>query len=183
MPLTYPIDTTRRFAQYRISTGTITARNKPWGNLDGTEIVGLDPDFTFLQHVEQARPEIDDALFYLQSSEVVNLTENTLTKTWEVVARTEEERLIAIDNAEIEQLGAQVSLEREVLETRLVLTAVINALDGVVLPKKQRDLVDAYLKKGKKLWKNRDRAKEAKANLEAGLQPDLKAGWEPVTPD
>lgn len=183
MPLSYPVDTSAKWAQYRISTGTITARNKPWGNADGSEIVGLDPDFTFLRHVEQARPEIDDALFYLRSSEVVDLPDNTLTKTWEVVERSTEERFVAVDNAEIEQLGAQVSLEREVLETRLVLTAVINALDGVVLPKKQRDLVDDYLKKGKKLWKNRDRAKEAKANLEAGLQPDLKAGWEPVTPD
>ena len=176
--ITYPVNPETRWAVLRFSTGEIIGRNKAWPVADGSAIPGLDPDFVYLLHIEDARPDYDSRLYSLTGTETVDADANTITKAWAAVKRPTGERVIAAENVEVQELGKHINLERELIETRLCVAAILNYIDGLQLPPKVQALTDDYKAKGIKLWKNRDRLKAVIADIEADNDPDLDAGWE-----
>lgn len=179
MAITYPVDVANtRWAIYQISTGEIVARRKVWPREDGGEIVGQDPDFVYLMHVDDAQPQYDSRLFTLEGTEGVDVDANVLHLTWDAVARPNEERNTAAENEETNQLARHISLHREVIENRLMLGALLHyVIDAQALPPKAATMADLYKAKALKLWQNRDRLDEILAQIANGEQPDLDAGW------
>jgi len=177
--ITYPVDTENtRWSVLQLSTGEIVGRNKTWPRADGGEIVGLDPDYVYLLQVEAARPDYDSRLYSLVGTETVDADANEIRKTWETVKRPTEEQVIAAENVEAQELAKHISLEREAMETRLMVGAILNYIDGLQMPTKVQAAADEYKAKAIKLWKNRDRLEAIIAAIEAGEEPDLDAGWE-----
>lgn len=179
MAIQYPVDVINtRWATLQLSTGEIVARNRPWPTGDGSEIPNLDPDYVMLLHLEDTRPNYDSRLYSLQGTETVDADANELRKTWETIKRPLEEIKVAAQNVEVQELQKHINLEREIIETRLMVAAILQFLDGLQLPPRIQNFADNYKAKGVKLWRNRDRLRAILADIENGLEPDLDAGWE-----
>ena len=179
MAITYPVDTANtKWAVLNTDTGEILARNKTWPTADGSEIVGLASNIVYLLHVTDAQPDYDSRLYVMTSTEVVDAPNNQLRRTYAAQKRPTEEQLTAAENVEVEQMRRHVKLEKEAIETRLMLAAVLHHLDGLTLPPKMQAMADDYKAKGVKIWKNRDRLKAIKADITNGIEPDMDAGWE-----
>ena len=178
MAITYPVDSESRWATYHEPTGEIVARNKPWPVADGSAIVGQDPDYIMLMHVNDTPPAYDARLYILESSEGVDTEANVIHKTYDTTARSIEERTIAAQNEEANQLGTHASLVREAIKTRLMVGAILAYVaDAQAFPPKVETMSVKYKDTAVKLWANRDRLDEIIAAIENGEDPDLDAGW------
>lgn len=178
MAITYPVDSNSWWSVLQVSTGNIIKRNQRWPIADGTPIPGLDPDFVYLRQVDTAQPNYDSRLYQLVKDETIDVDNNTITSSWSTISRDLAERIIAAENKEVEELSKHIVPEKEMVETRLMVTAILNYIEGLQLPPKVQDAADRYQAKGTKLWKNRDRVKAIIAELEADGDPDLDSGWE-----
>lgn len=177
--ITYPVDVINsRWAVYQVSTQQIIARRKVWPVADGSEIPGLDPDYVYLEEQENAQPDYDARIYRMEATDVINVDGNTLTRTWQTYKRVEDEIKTAAENVEAQRLGDLIDLEREVLETRLMVGAILNNLAGQSWPPKVLDAAIEYRNKSASIWRNRDRLKAILAEIEAGTEPDMDSGWE-----
>lgn len=176
--ITYPVDPASRWSVLQVSTQQIIIRNAVWPRADGGPIEGMDPDYVYLLQSTDAKPDYDSRLYQLTSTEVVDVPANTIRRTWATAPRTLEDRLTAAENVEAEELMRHIKLERELVETRLMVTAILQHISGLQLPPKVQAMADAYKAKGVKLWKNRDHLKVITAAIQAGQDPDLDTGWE-----
>jgi hypothetical protein len=180
MAITYPVDVENtEWAVYQVSTGQIIARHQSWPRADGEEIVGLDPDYVYLLHVDDAEPDYDSRLFVLVGTETIDVPNNQLLLHWSTPARPLDEQILAAENREAQQLEAVIGrLAREAIETRLVVGAILNfALKNQTYPTKVNTLVEDYIAKALKVWQNRDVLALKIADLELGIVPDLDADW------
>jgi len=180
MSITYPVDVVgTEWAVYQQSTGQIISRRKRWPTADGGEIVGLDPDYVYLLHVDDAEPDYDSRLFQLIGAETVDVPNNQLRLTWSTPARALEEQIQAAENREAEQLEKVIGeLAREAITTRLVVGAIIAyALNNQTFPVKVQTMMDNYETKALKVWQNRDVLQTKIDALTAGQTPDLDADW------
>lgn len=182
MAIAYPVDVVNtRWAVIQVSTGEIVGRNKVWPVSDGSEIPGLDPDFVYLMQVKATPPDYDSRVYTLNGTETVDVPNNELRTTFATAKRPLDELLVVAENVETEELQKHIRLEREALETRLMLGAILRfVLDQQAMPPKVRAMAKAYTAKATKLFKNRDRVDEIKADFTAGREPDLDAGFEVV---
>ena len=178
MAISYPVSRDSRWGVYQVSTGEIVARNKLWPVLDGSPIPGLDPDFVYLLQTEDARPDYDARVYRIEGNETLDLEANTLATSWAMIKRDTAEIRVAAENVEAQELGKHINLAREAMETRLMVGAILNYIDGLSLPPKVQTQADIYKAKSVKLWKNRDRLNAILADIDAGNEPDLDAGWE-----
>lgn len=185
MAIEYPVDVVNtRWAILQLSTQQIIARNKVWPRSDGGEIVGQDPDFVYLLQVSTVEPDYDSRLYQLIRTEEADVEANELRWTWDTQKRPNEERIIAAENVEAEQVTLSVKLEREVVETRLILGAILShVVDQQQFPPKVRQRVRKYIGKATKFWRNRDRLEAIIEQIKAGEDPDLDTGWEDPEPD
>ena len=178
--ITYPVDVAKTlWAVFQVSKAKIIARNKIWPVADGSAIPSLDPDFIYLLHNNDISPDYDPRLFILEGNEIVDIPNNAIKLTWLVTNRPNEERQIAAENVEAEQLSLHIKLEREAMETRLMVGAILNFIDGLQFPPKVDIMAVAYKQKAIKLWKNRDRLNAILQQITNGQTPDLDIGWEP----
>lgn len=179
MAITYPVSPESRWAVLELSTGQIISRNKVWPRADGGPIVGLDPDFVYLLHVNDSQPDYDSRLYSLTGTETPDAEANELRLGWATEKRPTDEQIAAAENVEAQKNFTMFRLEREAIETRLMVTALIqHAVDGQLLPQKVRNMASAYVEKGVRIHKNRDRLKAIVASINANEEPDLDAGWE-----
>ena len=176
--ITYPVDPASRWAVFQVSTQQIIIRNAVWPVADGGPIPGLDPDYVYLLQITDTKPDYDSRLYQLVADEEVDVAANTIRRTWSTAPRTLEDRLTAAENVEAEELMRHIKLERELVETRLMVTAILQHISGLQLPPKVQAMADAYKAKGVKLWKNRDRLKAITTDIQEGKDPDLDTGWE-----
>lgn len=178
--ITYPVDVENtRWALYDMSTGEVLHRQQVWPRADGMPVEGMATNLVYLLHIDDAIPQYDQRVFVLHSTETIDPPENEIRKTHEAQRRSVAEILTAAENVEAEQLAVLIRLQREVIETRLTLGAIIKyALKNQVFPAKAQALIDEYEVKAVKVWNNRDRLTELKAAIEAGDDFDLDAGWE-----
>ena len=179
MAITFPVPEDSRWTIYDKSINSIIARNQKWPRADGMEIEGLANNIAYLQESTDAKPSIDSRLYRLEQNETLDVPNNTATKTWTSVARSVEERVVSAENKEVEELGKHIDLNRTIIETQLVVTAILNHIGGLQLPPKVTKFVDQYEATGIKIWRNRDRLKSILKEINDGLDPDLDAGWEP----
>jgi len=178
--ISYPVDVVNtRWAVLDTDTGQILARNKVWPVADGSEIQGLASNIVYLLHVNQTAPQYDSRTHTLNSVEAVDPDANTITKTYQAVARPVPEVVVAAKNREMEEIPKLgISMEREAIETRLMVTALITyCIDNQALPPKVQAYAETYRDKGIKLWQNRDRVKELIEAIEAQQDYDLDSGW------
>jgi len=179
--ITYPVDVVNtRWAVLDTNSGEIIARQRTWPVADGSEIPGLASNIVYLLHVSDAVPQYDGRVFVLHSTETIQPAASRITKSYAAVRRPNDDISVAAKNREMEEIERHtIDLAREVLETRLLLTALIQyAIDGQDLPPKVKDFADDYKAKGVKLWKNRDRLKALLLAIEGNEDFDLDAGWE-----
>ena len=87
-------------------------------------------------------------------------------------------KAFTMENEEAARLSALVKVEREVIETRLMVGAILAYIvDNQQFPPKVRTMAEAYVTKATKVWQNRDRLDEILAAINNGEEPDLDAGW------
>lgn len=178
--ITYPVDIQNTlWAVYRQSTGQVISRRKRWPRPDGGEIVGLDPDYVYLLHVDDAEPDYDSRLVQLVGTETIDVQANELRLTFNTQPRPQGEQILAAENREAEQLEAVIGqLTREAVNTRLVVGAIIAyALNNQSFPNKVQTLMDDYEAKAIKVWQNRDVLKAKLGAIAAGELPDLDSDW------
>ena len=178
--ITYPVDVMNtKWSVLQVSTGEVIARNKLWPRSDGGEIVGLDPDYVYLLQSTEAQPDYDSRTHVLRGQEQVDAAANTITVEWVAEQRVADEIIMAVENREAEQLEKIVGqVTREVIETRLVLGAVLNyALKNQVFPAKVQTRIDDYIAKALKIWQNRDVLAAKIADIQAGTAIDPDSGW------
>ena len=178
--ITYPVAADSRWAVYQISTEQIIARRKPWPVGDGSEIQGLDPDYIYLEEKKDAQPSVDSRIWRLEGTDVIDVAGNSITRTWATFKRVPDEIKNAVINIEAEQLGLHINIQRELMETRLMVGALLNYVDGLTMPAKVQAQADQYKTTAIKLWKNRDRLKAIIDQIDADQEPDMDSGWEPV---
>jgi hypothetical protein len=180
MAISYPVDVANtRWSVIQVSTGEIVGRNRIWPVGDGSEIPGLDEDFVYLKQVAATPPDYDSRVYTLNSTEVPDIPNNELRTTFTTVKRPLEELLIVAENVETLELQKHIRLEREAIETRLMVGALLKfVLDLEAMPPKVRTMADRYKAKAVKLFKNRDRIEEIKTDFTEGREPDLDSGFE-----
>ena len=180
MAISYPVDvegTKGKWATYHIPSQTVTKWHGDWPNGTGDPIVGEDPDFTMLLETSATQPAYDPRLYSLDTIVSIDAPNNVVHTTFEPVARPIPDRIIAAENEETAQLGLHTKIVRELIETRLALTAVFLFVEGQAYPPKVQTFVNTYKAKGIKLNQNRDRLEAIIAELENGEDADLNAGW------
>ena len=178
--ITYPVDVANsRWAILDTTTAEIIKRNSVWPVADGGEIPGLATNLVILRHINDAVPEYDHRVFILHSTETIDGPNNQIRKSHSAVRRDVDEIITAAENVEAEQLATIIQLQREMIQTRLVLGAVIkHALRNQTYPARVQTVVDRYELRAGRVWKNRDRLTALKLSIEAVEDFDLDAGWE-----
>lgn len=179
MAITYPVSPDSKWTIYDTDASAIIDRNQDWPREDLMEIQGLPANIVYLEQTQDTPPTVDNRLYRLEQNETLDIPNNTVTKTWQSVARSVEERVVSAENKEVEELGKHVAINRTVIETQLVVGAILNHIGGLQLPPKVTQFVDAYEARAIKIWKNRDRLNSILAEIANGGDPDLDAGWEP----
>lgn len=177
--ITYPVDVDNtQWAVYQVSTSSIIDRRRIWPNGDGSEISGLDPDYIYLRHVDDAKPQYDSRLYTLVGTESIDIDANIIQQSWDALARPNEERFIAAENEEMAQIGKHINISRELVETRLMLGALLfYVIDAQQFPPKALAMSEAYKAKALKFWSNRDRLAEILTDISNGNDPDFDTGW------
>jgi len=178
MAISYPVDVDNtRWAVLYLPTGQIIGRNKVWPVLDGSEIPGLEPEYVYLLQISSAKPDYDSRYYTLDGVEVVDAENNELRTTWSAVKRPTEEQVAAAENVEAEHFTNLVRAERELIETRLMVGAILAyVVDQQSFPPKVRNAAEAYIAKATKVWQNRDRLQEILDGIQLGEEPDLDTG-------
>lgn len=180
MAIEYPVDyDNTRWATYQVSTGEIISRNKQWpGGSEGLPLVGDDGTHIMLLHVNDAIPSYDSRMYTLDSTEGIDTDANVIHKTHEAIARSIEERTIAAENEESNQLGSHVSLVREAIHTRLMVGALLAYVaDAQAFPPKVDAMATNYKNLAVKLWHNRDQLIDALEAINRGEDVDLDTIW------
>lgn len=188
MAINYPVNISNtKWAVIRQSTGEIISRNQTWPRSDGQEIQGLDPDYVYLLDVRflpsshpqyVAQPNYDSRLYYLVATETPNIPNNVLNLQWSSVKRGIEEQTESALNKETEVLSSIIDFSREIIETRLAVSAILTQLSGQNLPQKAVTFVNDYRQKGIKIWNNRGRLSEILNEINNSIEPNLDAGWD-----
>jgi hypothetical protein len=177
--ITYPVDVANtRWAILYLPTGEIVARNRTWPRGDGEALVGADPDYVYLLQVGFTQPDYDGRIYTLQSVETINAAANTLTKAYATVKRPAAEIVEFAETEEAARLTGLVDIGRELVETRLMLAAVLSyIINGETPPAKVRAYAQAYIAKGVDLWANRNRLEQIITAINANTDFDIDGGW------
>lgn len=112
----YPVDTTKKFALYNRATKEIVSKNIDWPRPDGGEVVGLDRNLVYLDHVKVPKPDAKDG-FELVGIDTVQLAQERVVSSWkeERAVKTGAEILRESINAgfKVEPEGFILGLENE----------------------------------------------------------------------
>lgn len=162
-----------RYVLVRLSTQEVLKRNVPQEFVDS--VTGLDPDLAYLPMIEQTRPEVDDAFYYLERVE--QIVESEYRITWNTVKKPTEELEQIIDNIERMEAQRHISQEDLLKITVLGLTVLFRALDGLQLNAKEQALAQKIVQIGTRIWQNDQYVAQVKAAIRAGQEPDITTGW------
>lgn len=92
MAINYPVDVENtRWSLYKLDTSEVISTRNKWSREDGGEIVGLDPNITFLLEVQDGKPTYEPSTHKLEKTVTVDLPNNTITNGWSAVALTQAE--------------------------------------------------------------------------------------------
>lgn len=70
---------------------TLTDNILPWPRIDYQSIIGLEPHLLEMDVVQQQQPVYNNKTQQLQPKQVVDVINKTITKTWDIVEKLEEQ--------------------------------------------------------------------------------------------
>lgn len=178
--ISYPVDVQgTRWTVLRTSDSTILERNKIWPHREGKQLKGLDPDLEYLLESFDAVPNFDPRLYNLIATENLNVSANTIRTTYSLEPVDNTARLETADVEENNRLATLLDLNREALQTRQMVGAILDHLvDITQLPPKKENRANAYITKARKVWQNRDRKQAIRDEINLNQDPDFDAGWQ-----
>ena len=178
--IAYPVDTEETKGKWMLlDTNTDQmvrlGQTGNWPNGDGSEIVGLDSNLIPLLKVRDEQPSPSGPLNRVVGTPTVDIPNNEIRTTWAIIDRDLAEKLEVLDNLEFTEANKHVEINRELIETRLVVTALLRTVKNLNVPSDLQAFVDTYLAKATKIYKNRQKIRTARAQIEANEQIDLDA--------
>lgn len=174
--ITYPVDVEgTRWAVIDTNTNEILVRYAKWPRADGQPIVGQATNEVYLLETGPNPPQYDPRVFTLAETSTPYVVENKMRTTYTAVRRPQEEIKTSARNVEAERLLTlnNISPERETLETRLAVAAIIWYIKGQQLPSDVMQFINHYEQTGVKIWENRRYLLEQLNKIEAGESFDL----------
>lgn len=171
----------------RKSTGEILKFSN-YPNIDLSPVQGLEPDLEWiLKHTPYPAPEYDSRIFMLKETSSVTTEPhpqfpdiNMYKTTYATIKRPNEDIIRAIENAEE---SANMSVMDYRTNDKLHTLAVgihTRQNEGILPSQAELEILNRLKEIDVKLWKN-DAEKHLKIEqVEAGLEPDIDAGWEKV---
>lgn len=178
--ITYPVPPNSLWAIYQISSDSIISRNKPWPRADRQEIIGLNPDLILLQQISSPKPEFDENIYTLHNNESIVLSANELRTNWYTRKKTQSELLNLIKDTEATQIQSIGQINRTLLDTVLIVSAILT-YSNINFPAKIQPMLDNYRNLGIQLWKNRDNFQTLKQQILSGADPNLTTGWQSLS--
>ena len=143
-------------------------------------VEGLDSDLEYLPMVEDSIPDFDPRYFTINKIEGRQSTPLAWRITWQIVKRATPEIKRSVKNVERLEHQKHVTVEERDKLVLLGLTVLFRKINNLELTAKEQALADLIVTKGTKIWRNDDRAQTLQTLIEAGSEPDLDTGWEPV---
>ena len=180
MAITYPVDVQNtKWSLYQVDTAEILPPlHRTWPIADGSEIPGLDENLVYLLETSDASLDADRRLYTIVTTKNIDAAANVIHTSFETEKRPVDEIITAIENEEMSQLGKHVSIVRELIRTRLAVSAIFEFVEGQAYPPKVQVMVDKYKASGVKLWKNSDRKDALKDDAANDRDVLIDEGWE-----
>jgi len=181
MAIQYPVDTAAtagRWMLYDTTTEAEPVRMSGTGNWpvgDGGPIQGLAENLVPLLKVTDDQPLVDDAMARLVGTPAIDVSANEIRTTWAIVSRSLREKQDVVSNLEYEEANKHFDIQREALETRIVVAALLRTVKNLNVPAGLQTFADNYLAKATKIYKNRQKIQAVLAQIEADEIVDLDA--------
>lgn len=169
----------------RKSNGQIL-KHAPYPNEDMSPVQGLDPDLEWLVKTEPfAAPDYDSRIFELVITDAITTEQhpehphlNQYKRTFNTDKRTNEEIILAIENAETDANNAVVSYNTDEKLFMLAIGILVRKDAGNQPSVKEQAILDQVQAFDVKIWKNDAEKKLKTDQVLAGQEPDIDAGWE-----
>ena len=176
--ITYPVDTEETKGKWMLlDTNTDQmvrlGQTGNWPNGDGSEIVGLDANLIPLLKVRDEQPSPSGPLNRVVGTPTVNVGDNEIRTTWAIIDRDLAEKLEVLDNLEFTEANKHVNINRELLETRIVVAALLRTVKNLNVPGDLQAMADEYLVKATKIFKNRQQIEIVRTKVTANEKVDV----------
>jgi len=173
----------------RKSTGEII-KHADYPRLDMQPVSGLDPDLEWLiKTTPYVQPDYDSRIYILNQIESVTTEPhqewpwlNQYQITFQTVKRISEEIIQAIENAENEANSNVLPYTKQLKILSLGVATLFRRVEGMTLTAKETKIKNKCLAIGTNVWKNHDTATAKVAEVTAGSEPQIDAGWEKTEP-
>jgi hypothetical protein len=165
------------YARIRVADGAILSRNSPWPtSVDDEPIVGDTGETLYLPIQDEADQVVDSDLFFVQNTEEIQASRVLNRKA--AVRRSPDEIKERARNAEAfhrSELTPDEQLSSLCIEG---LAAIYKQLKGLTLSPAENAMKEAITAKAAQFAANKARLAEIETQINAGQDPDLKAGWQ-----
>jgi hypothetical protein len=173
----------------RKSTGEII-KHADYPRMDMQPIAGLDPDLEWLiKTTPYVEPDYDSRIYVLNQIESVTTEPhpewawlNQYQITYQTVKRTADEIVQAIENAENEANSNVFPYQKQVKILALGVATLFRQVENMTLTAKEKKIKKKCLDIAVNIWKNHDAATAKVAEVTAGTEPQIDAGWEKTEP-
>lgn len=168
----------------RKSTGEII-KHADYPREDMQPIVGLDPDLEWLvKYTPFVQPDYDSRIYMMQTVEAVTTDPHPQWThlhqyriTFSTVKRQNAEIETAILNAENEANSNVFPYEKQLKILALGIGVLFRRVEGMPLTAKETAIKSKCLDIAVNIWKNHDNYAEKVADVKAGREPAIDAGW------
>lgn len=172
----------------RKSTGEIL-KHAPYPNEDMSPIIGLDPDLEWLLKTEPFNtPPYDSRIFILDVDEAITTEPhpvypnlNQYKRTYGTTKRANDEIILAIGNAEEAANKKLTDYRTNEKLFMLSMGVLVRKSEGNLPSPEEQEVLDKVKQFDVKIWKNDAEKKIKEAQVIAGEEPNIDAGWEDGT--
>ena len=169
----------------RKSTGEII-KHALYPREDMQPVVGLDPDLEWLVKFEPYLvPDYDSRIFLLNRIEEVTTTPhpdyswlNQYRITYSTTKRVNDDIILNVENAETQANETMLPYTKQLKYLTLGLGVLFRNLDGMALTPKELVVKDKMMVLATRVWKNDAELQLKVAEIIAGTEPNIDAGWE-----
>lgn len=186
MAINYPVDvagTAGRWYLYDTATTNLTLMSGTgdWPNADGSELIGLEPNFVPILATDDPQPAIDERLHELRGEfDPPDVPNNSMIKRWTILDRPDPDRHDVVDNIESEEWRKHYEIEKTVKDLTILVAGLIRFDKSLNIPAPMQTLVDKYQTRGEKVYQNRLKIDQMHTDIDAGQDPVLDQEFEPA---
>lgn len=161
----------------RISTGEIQKRDVPE---DQRSLIDLDPDLEYLLQVSTAIPDADPRYYVISGTETVDRTVSpaVVRLGYATVKRQVEEITVHVENREATELARHMKATELNKLAILGLFILFRKTEGLTLTTREQQIATRIGNIGTRILQNDARARQILADITAGNEPNLDAGWQ-----